>query len=127
MTQSNNYPMMTGWNSSPAGDDMGLYSRQNTSRFSTLMNGIYHWTKKKLPTAGASDKAFDSLGLVEFTQAGCGAGVRARQFLNVFQPPQLYVGNQGATQTGFGGLAAGQIIFQPLYDPNTNTYGGNPV
>jgi hypothetical protein len=126
MSSSNISPYMTGPNASPGGAT-NFSARFNPQRTKPILDGLHNWLRKKPAlTPGAYDKAYENLSLAEFTQAGCGAGVIARQFFGVTQPPQLYVG-LGTSLTGYGGLAAGQMIMQPLFDPNTQTYGGVPV
>jgi len=115
---------ISGMSASPAGyHDNG--DRLNPKRFSDIFTGFYHWVKKDLPDPGAQNYAFESLGLTEFTPIG--AGVAQRQMFNVLQPPSLFVNGQMLLTSGVGGVAAGQVIFQPLIDPYNNTYGGETV
>lgn len=87
-----------------------------------IFEAAYHWTKKRLPSPGAQNYAFETLALAQFTQIG--AGVAQRHFFKVLQPPQLYIGGQALPVTGLGGVSAGQMIMQPLIDPYSKTYGG---
>lgn len=96
-------------------------ARANRARVADIWEGIYHWTKKRLPTPGAQNYAFESLGLVEFTPIGAGLGNRMQ--LAVLQPPQVYIQSQAVPTTGFGGPVAGQMALQPLIDPFNETYG----
>lgn len=114
----------TGLNASPAGSHQEGH-RADKSRFADIWKNTYHWQRKRLPTPGAQNYAFETLALAEFSPVGW--GVRARQFFNVLQPPQLYVNGQALPITGLGGLIAGQVIMQPLIDPYSGTYGGYPV
>jgi hypothetical protein len=114
-------PHVTGLDSSPAGEhDEG--ERNNRARHADIWKGIYHWVQKKLPSPGAQNYAYETLGLVEFTPIGYGVHVRTNWMIT--QPPQPYINGQAVPVTGLGGLSAGQLALQPLYDPVTNTYSG---
>lgn len=114
-------PQAKGFDASPASEpDSG--HRANRARFADIFKNGYQWTKKQLPTPGTGNYAFDTLGLVEFTPIG--TGIWDRRELPGLQPPQLYIGAQMVVTNGFGGLAAGQIINQPLLDPYSQTVGG---
>jgi hypothetical protein len=109
----------------PRGAAIGPISqghRANPKRFHDIRENGYRWTKKKLPTPGSGNYAFDTLGLVEFTPIGPSEFVRRE--LPGLQMPQVYITGQMLTTTGYGGLAAGQIINQPLLDPYSQTVGG---
>ncbi len=100
--------------------------RDNRNRFSDVMKGGFlHWVRKRLPTAGSQNYAFESLGLAEFTPIG--AAVGSRMMLQKTQPPQSYLPINAVLTNGLGGLVAGQIALQGLYDPNTGTYQGQPL
>lgn len=118
------YVNVTGPDASPAGGHT-IGHHVEGKRFSDVLTGLYHWAKKKLPTPGTGNFAFESLGLVEFTPIG--GAVLQRYTFNVTQPPQLYVGGQAVLTSGFGGLMAGQIIYQPLANSANNSYGGVTV
>lgn len=98
----------------------------NPKRFAdTNKSGFFHWVRKRLPTAGAQNYAFESLGLVE--RSFIGAGVSPALHLNKMQNQPSYVGVNSVVVNGLGGLVAGQLILQGLYDPNTGTYAGQPL
>lgn len=119
-------PYTGGANASPAGAHTEGHRFDAKKRFADIFTGgIYHWQKKRLPTPGAQNYAFETLGLTEFTPIG--AGVRNRNAFRVLQKPQLYVNGQAYLTSGLGGIAAGQMIFQPLLDPYNGQYGGVPV
>lgn len=107
-------------NAAPAGVHSEGH-RDNKARFADIFKGIYHWTRKRQPSPGAQSYAFESLGLVEFTPIG--PSITIRRHLNVVQHPQTYINGRAVPTTGIGGLNAGQMALQPLYDPNTNTQG----
>lgn len=75
--------------------------------------------RKRLPSPGAQNYAYESLGLVGFTYIG--PAVAARRSAHGFygamfpplQQPPVYALQQAAV-AGVGGLSAGQIIGQPL-------------
>jgi hypothetical protein len=107
-------------NSSPGGLHQEGH-RANPKRFSDIFKNGYHWVRKQLPNPGAQNYAFETLALFETTPIG--AAVAQRRMFKVIQPPQLYIHGQAVTTSGLGGVYAGQMALQPLYDPNTNTYG----
>ena len=72
--------------------------------------------ERLLPSPGALNYAYVNLGL--FEQTFIGAGIANRDFLHPLQPPQLYQ-LQAVSTAGIGGLSAGQMVLQPLIDPNT--------
>lgn len=94
--------------------------RVNKRRFTSVMIDGYHWMRKRLPGPGAMNYAFESMALAESTPIG--PGVAQRQFWATVSPP-LFVNNISAPNAGYGGVATGQYISQPLYDPYNNTYG----
>lgn len=64
---------------------------------------------------GTGNYAFESLALNELTPIG--PSTNTAGFLKVVQPPQLYVAGRAVPTTGLGGLVAGQVILQPLINP----------
>ena len=72
--------------------------------------------ERRLPDPGTQNYAYVNLGL--FEQTFIGPGVANRDFLHPLQPPQLYQ-LQAVSTAGIGGLSAGQMVLQPLIDPNT--------
>lgn len=96
----------------------------NTKRFSGLLAPL-KWQRKRLPSPGAQNYAFETYGLSEFAVPGPGYGPRAE--LRTLQGPQSYLPTNAVVTNGLGGVVAGQIILQGLYDPNTNTYAGVPI
>ena len=117
-------PDIKGYGASPAGRHSEGH-RVNRRRFSDVTEGNSHWEKKRLPTPGAQNYAFETLALYELTPIG--PGVSQRKFFKVLQPPQNYIPAQALTTTGLGGVAAGQVFFQPLLDPYAGTFGGKPI
>lgn len=83
------------------------------------------WERKRLPDEGAQSYAWETLGLVQFTQIGAGVSVRDPDFDAVLHRP-LYV-YQGGITNGLP-MTAGGIYGQPLYDNNGNVVDapGNP-
>ena len=67
------------------------------------------------PEPGTGNYAYTNLGLAEVTFIG--AGTRNREQLRALQPPPLYQ-LQAVSSAGLGGLQQGQMILQPLLDPN---------
>ena len=106
----------------PAGNHTDGH-RVNAKRFSQIMIDGYTWVRKQLNGPGAMNYAFDSLALAE--SGPIGPGISQRQFWATISPP-LFVNNITAPMSGYGGLATGQMIAQPLYDPYNNTYGNIP-
>ncbi len=103
----------------PAGyHDIG--QRANSGRFTVIMHQGYTWVRKALAGPGAMNYAFDSLELAESTPIG--PGIRQRQFWNKTQAP-LFVDSMMRPVSGYGGVAQGQMISQPLLDPYNNRYG----
>lgn len=100
-------------------------ARANAGRMGNVFTAFLRWTKKRLPSAGAMNYALDSLGLTEFGPIGAGIGTRAS--LTKTQPPQLYVPINAVPTSGLGGLVAGQIMLQGLYDPQSETYQGAKI
>lgn len=109
---------------SPAGTHQEGH-RANKKRFSDIVKNGLHWQRKRLPTPGAQNYAFETLALFETTPIG--PAVAQRKFFKVLQPQQIYFGGITVPITGLGGLAAGQYVMQPLVDPYNNTYGGIPI
>lgn len=94
--------------------------------FKTLPTPGYEqvWERKAMPDPGAQNYAFETLQLAPFTPIG--PTERTRQPL-VPTSPQIYV-NYGALLSGMGTIA-GQMVGQPLFDPNVPGNGytsGNP-
>ena len=97
----------------------------NKGRFSDVFKAFLHWERKRLPTPGAMNYALESLGLPEYNVIGAGVGPRA--YLMKTQPQQQYVPINAVLTNGLGGVVAGQIALQGLYDPNTGTFAGSPI
>lgn len=100
-------------------------ARQDQKRFADITKGFYHWMRKRLPTPGAQNYAFESLGLIE--QTPIGPSILVGYTFKKTQPAQSYMPNEGIFIAGLGGLVAGQIALQGLYDPNTQTFAGQPI
>lgn len=83
------------------------------------MDGI-NWVRKRLNGPGAMNYAYDNLQLAESTAIG--PGVRQRGFWQTISPP-LFIASMSRPTSGYGGLAQGQFISQPLFDPGNNRYG----
>ena len=84
----------------------------------------FHWKQTPIVDAqGIYNYAFDTLGLVE--QYPIGAGKECLVMPKVFQTPLFAFA--GVVDVGLGGLVAGDILSQPLFDPQTGTYGGYPI
>lgn len=94
---------------------------RDCGRFGDVFTGGYRWERKRQPTPGAQNYAFETLELFEETPIG--AGVAARVHFRPLQPPQFYVAGQALSLQGLGGLSAGQYIQQPLIDPYNQAYG----
>lgn len=112
----------------PGASPGGVHSeghRENRARFADIFKNGFHWQKKRLPTPGTGNYAFETLALYETTPSGPSVG--ARKFFKSLQPPQLYVRGQMLPTTGIGGVIPGQWILAPLADPYNNTYGGVPL
>jgi hypothetical protein len=84
------------------------------SRFTPFSAHIYE--NMPQPSPGTNSYAYTNLGLVETTPIG--PAVANRQQLLPLQPQPLYA-NLGLKVQGIGGLVTGQIVGQPLIDPNT--------
>lgn len=117
-------PFNTGPDASPAGGHSEGH-RSHRGRFTDIMKAPYEWVRKRLPSPGVQNYAFETLGLVEYTPIG--AGVNARQFFAVTQPPQVYLPAAQLPVSGFGGVVPGQMVLQGLVDPYSQTYSGEPV
>lgn len=113
-------PINTG---SPAGAHSEGH-RADRSRFADIFQNGFHWQKKRLPSPGTGNYAFETLALFETTPIG--PAVAQRQMFKVVQPPQLYIRAQAIPVSGIGGINAGQVVLQPLIDPYSGTYGGIP-
>lgn len=94
--------------------------RANRGRFTSIMTDGYLWVQKRLNGPGAMNYAFDSLALAESTAIG--PAIRQRQFWNI-RPVPLFVGEISRPTSGYGGVAQGQMLSQPLLDPYNNSYG----
>lgn len=103
----------------PAGDHTDGH-RANPRRFSQIMSEGMTWVRKQLPGPGAMNYAYDSLALAESTPIG--PGVRQRQYWATISAP-LFMPNITRPMSGYGGVAQGQYIGQPLYDPYNNQFG----
>lgn len=80
------------------------------------------WKRKRLPGPGSGNYAFETLGLAAFTPSG--PSVATRTPINPLAGgDQLYV----MQAVGVDGIptVAGQVISQPLFDPNQPMAGGN--
>ncbi len=95
--------------------------RTDSKRFSEIVNPVQHWVKKEQPTPGAYAYAFETIALPEFGVVGTGIGPSF--FFKPFQQPS-YQQNKSVPIAGLGGIVAGTVYSQPLYDPSTNTFGG---
>lgn len=100
------------------------HHRADRSRFAHLVNITAHYVNKPQPTPGTKSYAYESLGLVEFSPVG--TGIYARKLMSQVAK-QSYMDQKSVPTTGYGGLVAGNFLFQPLYDPVSNTYGGVPL
>ena len=80
-----------------------------------------HYGLTDQPQAGADRYAYESLGLVPYTPIGPGQGARAS--VHATAKP-LYV-LQSIPVAGLGGIVAGQMIGQPLFNPYSG-YSGYP-
>ena len=95
--------------------------RTDPKRFPDIVNGTIRWENKQQPTPGALSYAYETLALPEFGVVNAGI-ISSFLFSPVSSP--LYQPYKSVAPTGYGGLVAGTIMSQPLYDPATNTYGG---
>lgn len=73
------------------------------------------------PDPGAMAYARETYGLPDFTPIG--AGIANRHIVNVIQPPVL-TAVHAVLLTGIGGPIAGQMILQPLVNPQDDVFGG---
>lgn len=94
---------------------------RDNGRMSDVIKGMFHWTRKRLPSPGVQNYAWETLGLVEFTVIGP-ATANLMQYRSI-QGPQVYLAGQAVVTNSLGGLQTGQAIFQPLFDPNSGMYG----
>lgn len=94
------------------------------NRFGVPGAFTYHWVNKEQPTPGALSYAFESLALPEFSPIGPGVHPKNLTLRNATQQPQSYIPNQAVPIAGYGGVLAGTVIMQPLYDPASNSFGG---
>lgn len=92
------------------------YQLQLGVRFTPFTKNAFE--RKKLPSPGAQNYAYESYGLPEFTFIG--PAVANRMMLRPLQPPPVYALQQ-ASVAGVGGLSAGQIIGQPLINVQPGT------
>lgn len=76
------------------------------------------YERKNLPSPGTQNYAYENLGLVEFSPIGPAIANR-KQFM-AFQPKTPFY-LQAVPYQGVGGLTMGQMILQPLINPNPNT------
>lgn len=85
-------------------------------------DGLYQavWEAKKLPSPGAMNYAYETLGLAPFSPIG--PTIRTRQ-------PIIPMAQQQVVQTGQAVIlqgmptVSGQLVKGPLYDPATGTVG----
>lgn len=94
--------------------------RLNSKRFTSYMIEGLTYLRKQLPGPGAMNYALETLALSETTPIG--PAVAQRQFWKTVNP-QLFVPTQAAFNSGYGGLAQGQFLSQPLFDPYNNQFG----
>lgn len=73
------------------------------------------WVRKELPSPGAMNYAYETLALAP--QSEISGAVAQRQTLSLFAGKQVYKYQDAALQ-GIG-TVSGQVISQPLYDPNS--------
>lgn len=86
-------------------------------------NGM-EWVQTRLPSAGASQFAVDTLSLAGKTIIAAGIIPlmnNGRGWATEEQP--LVYPNIMAPLAGLGGVIQGQFLSQPLYDPYNGTYG----
>jgi hypothetical protein len=95
--------------------------RTDGARFKDIVNPTQHWQYKQQPTPGALAYAYETFGLPEFGVVESGIG--SSYFFKLFQKPS-YQSNKSVSIAGLGGIVAGTIRSQPLYDRQTNTWGG---
>lgn len=94
--------------------------RADNSRMSSIWENAYHWVRKRMLSPGAQNYAFETLSLFETPPVG--AGTSAQMQYRSYGGTPMYQ-NNSAYISGLGGLQAGQVISQPLYDPNSGSYG----
>lgn len=100
---------------------MGIFKRRkpdikNTgdARYMKLPRGyVQSWERQTLPDPAAQNYSWETLGLVPFSPIGPSVAVR-HPYATVF--PQMFAGFS-VKLTGIP-LTQGQIIGQPVYDPN---------
>lgn len=97
--------------------------RANAKRFTQVEWEGYTLVRKHLPGPGAQNYAFDSLALAESTAIG--PAIAQRSFWKTIMQP-LFVNNLTRPTSGYGGVAQGQLLSQPLFDPYNNSYGAIP-
>lgn len=99
--------------------------RDNRGRFNSINEGFFHWVRKRLPSPGANNYALESMGLVEFDKVN--TGIIPKTFFAILEGGIVMQDAQAVVTSGLGGLFSGTVRLQPLYDPNTNTFGGVPL
>lgn len=99
--------------------------RANRGRFNDVTEGIFRWVRKQLPSPGAQNYAFETLGLPEFSPYG--AGIVPTRFFKILEGNVVFQNQPAVLTNGLGGLVTGNIYLSPLYDPSTNTFGGVPI
>ena len=110
-------------NCCPGAYDAGAHNeggRENRALYSDIAQNGNVWQHKRQPGGGAREFAYETLGLSPYTPIG--AGVAQRTFWG-YLAPQAWA-NLAISTTGLGGVVSGNARMQPLYDPNTKTYGG---
>jgi hypothetical protein len=80
-----------------------------------------HYGATVQPTAGAMAYAYESLALVPFPPSG--PSIATRHPINPTTPP-LYA-LQSIPVAGYGGIVAGQMSQQPLFNPYGGGYSGD--
>lgn len=106
-----------GFNASPAGQHSEGH-RSNRKRFRDITNNFFVWEKKRLPTPGALNYAFETLMLPEFSPIGTGVPYHN---LEIGLHPS-YMASSFIPTAGLGGITFGQPRSQPLTDQPLGPY-----
>lgn len=101
---------------SAAASKIGVFwdGRMDANAPTSVMEGLYSWVRKQLPTPGARNYAFESIALPLYTNIG--AATAQRQFWGLFAQ-QKYMPAQALVSQGLGGIQHGQVYTPPLIDP----------
>lgn len=91
-------------------------------RFNPFWSHTFEQTRQ--PSPGAMSYAYTNLGLAEFTPIG--GGTANRQAFRPLQPPTMF-STLALKIQGLGGLAQGQVIGQPLANPDNPPGWNEPV